>query len=92
MTIEDYVSLINIKRRKMNAFQIEVHRRPGRSNPRVETIEVRRIDTLGTVFKSQNWGMINVFLRGMLTGFVNEVLPMPSSTPIDEATFRRLEI
>lgn len=92
MTIDEYVHLINLKRKKVGAAPIEVYGRDGNSNPRVTTIEIRRADTLTTLFKSQNWGMINVFLRGMLSGFVNEVLPMPSSKPLDEATHRRLEL
>jgi hypothetical protein len=92
MTIDDYIYTINIKRKKVGAAPIEMHRRPGSSNPRVETIEVRLTSTLVVLFKSQNFGQINVFLRGMLSGFVNEVLPMPSSKPMDEATHRRLEL
>ena len=92
MTIDDYIYHINRKRKTVNANQIDMHRRPGKSNPRVETIEIRRADIKTTLFKSQNFGQINVFLRGMLSGFVNEVLPMPSSKPMDEATHRRLEL
>ena len=93
MTIDDYIYHINKKRKTVNATPIEIFRRPGHSNPRVETVEVRLTDMSRMVlFKSQNFGQINVFLRGMLTGFVNEVLPMPSSKPMDEVTHRRLEL
>jgi hypothetical protein len=98
MTIEDYIYLINKKRKTVNAIPIEIFRRPGSKNPHKETIVVRSIfdvtnpNVQHEYFKSQNWGNINIFLRGMLTGFVNEVLPMPSSKPMDEATHRRLEL
>ena len=97
MTIDDYIYHINKKRKTVNANQIDMHRRPGKSNPRVETIEIRTFNPANpaeptVLFKSQNFGQINVFLRGMLSGFVNEVLPMPSSKPMDEVIHRRLEL
>ena len=96
MTIEEYVYFINKKRSTVNAAPIEIYRRAGSKNPRVETIIVRSIDPnnsniINEYFKSQNWGNINIFLRGMLSGFVNEVLPMVSNKPMDQATHRRLE-
>jgi hypothetical protein len=96
-TIEDYVFLINKKRKAFNALPIEINRRPGSKNPKVETIEIRSVhpdnpNIITIYFKSQNWGNINVFLRGMLSGFVNEAVPMISSVRMDTATHRRLEL
>jgi len=97
-TIEEYISLINLKRKAFNALPIEIHRRPGSKNPRRETIIVRSVfditkpNVRQEFFKSQNWGNINIFLRGMLTGFVNEAVPAISSVRMETATHRRLEL
>ena len=72
MSIDDYIYTINYHRKKYNpdSVGIVLNQRPGSSNPRITTIEL----LIGSevLFKSQHWGSMNIFLRGMLQAFTNK--------------------